>query len=267
MNCGLCGSTINTLLWKAGKHQIVKCGDCGLIYNASFAKGETSYLGDDYFTCKNQYVSRWEDFCAKFESLLDNVMRFKRAGTLLDVGTGCGALLSVAARRGFIAQGVEVSEWASSFAREAKGLDVLTGTLEEARFETEVFDIVIINHVLEHIFNPRGILTEVHRILKNDGLLVIGVPNIGSIMASLRGGKWESLRPEEHIWHFTHATLERLVAEIGFIELYFEARKNHPATGWRPKALLRKAINSVAVLANRSEAMLLFAGKGNSLAL
>jgi predicted SAM-dependent methyltransferase len=106
-------------------------------------------------------------------------------------------------------------------------------------------------------------LVEVSRILKKDGLLVIGVPNIGSIMAGLQGSKWPSLRPEEHIWHFTHTTLKRLITEAGFAEIYFEAKDNHPVFGCRPKALLKKVINRVAVLTDRSEAMLLFAAKRN----
>jgi len=237
-----------------------------LIYTASFEDGETSYAEDDYFTRKNQYVNRWSEFCAMFESLLDKVVGFKREGKLLDVGAGVGTLLSVAARRGFAVKGVEVSRWAAAFAREKKGLDILTGSLEDACLEMEAFDVVVINHVLEHVDEPRALMAEVHRILKNDGLLVIGVPNIGSIMAGLQSGKWPSLRPEEHIWHFTPATIKRLVTEAGFTELYFEARENHPVAGWSPKDLLKRAINGVAVLTGRSEAMLLFASKRTTLA-
>jgi len=260
MNCGLCGSTENVMFLSTECHQLVRCKACGIIYTDSFGKSQ-SYAEEDYFTMKNQYVNRWEEFCAIFDSLLDKIVRFKRKGRLLDVGTGVGTLMSVAAKRGFTAQGVEVSEWASAFARKEKGLDVLTGTLEDARFGTESFDVVVINHTLEHVANPRTLLTEVRRILKNDGLLVIGVPNIGSIMARLRGGKWASLRPEEHIWHFTPVTLKRLVAETGFAKLYFEARENYPMTGWRPKALIIRIINGASVLIGRSEAMLLFATK------
>jgi hypothetical protein len=132
MNCGLCGSGKNTLMFSSGRHKIAKCADCGLIYTADFEKGEVSYAGDGYFT-RNQYVSRWDEFCAILEPLVDKIARFKRGGTLLDVGAGVGVLLSIAVRRGFIAKGVEVSEWASAFARDKKGLDVRTGTLEAAQ--------------------------------------------------------------------------------------------------------------------------------------
>jgi SAM-dependent methyltransferase len=264
MNCGLCGSTKNVMFLTTECQRLVKCKECGLIYTDSFGKSQ-SYAEEDYFTRKNQYVSRWNEFCAIFESLIDKIVCFKSSGKLLDVGAGVGTLLYVAAKRGFTVQGVEVSEWASAFAREEKGLDVITGTLENTRLETEAFDVIVINHVLEHVDNPRKLLTEVHRLLKNDGLLVIGVPNIGSIMAFLLGSKWQSLRPEEHVWHFSPATLKRLARESGFTELRFESRENYSVTSWRPKALLIRIINCVSVLTGRSEAMLLFATKKNTL--
>ena len=128
----------------------------------------------------------------------------------------------------------------------------------------ESFDVVVLNHVLEHVENLQSLFAEVRRLLKKDGLLVIGVPNIGSLMASIKGDRWASLRPEEHIWHFTPTTLRLLVNEAGFREIYFEAKDNYPVTGWGPFKLFRRVVNFVAVVSNRSEAMLLFAEKNNN---
>lgn len=60
--------------------------------------------------------------------------------------------------------------------------------------------MVVINHVLEHVDNPRLMLSEIRRILKRDEIIMVSVPNIGSLMARIKGSKWESLLPEEHIW-------------------------------------------------------------------
>lgn len=261
MNCGLCGSGKNTLMFYSGGHKIAKCDDCGLIYTADFEKGAVFYGGKGYFTRENQYVSGWDEFCAMLDPLVDGIARFKPGGKLLDVGAGVGVLLSVAARRGYIAKGVEVSEWASAFAREKKGLDVLSGTLEAAQLPANSFDVVVINHVLEHVERPREMLADARRILKGDGLLAIGTPNIGSVMAGLRGGKWRSLRPEQHIWHFSEKTLKKLAGLSGFEVVHFEARANYSAGGWGLKALAKRLINLVSVLNDRSEAMILFARK------
>jgi 2-polyprenyl-3-methyl-5-hydroxy-6-metoxy-1,4-benzoquinol methylase len=248
---------------RVSQHQFVKCLSCGLVYIVNFQEGMTSYATGDYFTSKHQYISRWTEFCLIFEAMVDEIVRFKPGGRLLDVGTGVGAFLHVARQRGFEVQGVEVSEWASAFARNKKRLPVITGRLEDAQFKSGDFDVVIVNHVLEHVEEPKMLLEEIRRILKDDGMLVIGVPNIGSLMARLMGVRWASLRPKEHIWHFTPQTLKRLITLSGFHELYFEAKENYSAIGWGPKALIRRIINAASILSNRSEAMRIFAAKDN----
>jgi 2-polyprenyl-3-methyl-5-hydroxy-6-metoxy-1,4-benzoquinol methylase len=225
---------------------------------------ETPYADGDYFTRKNRYVARWDEFYGMFEFLVDKIARFKQGGAFLDVGAGVGTLMYAAGKKGFAVTGVEISPWASLFAREEKGLNVMTGSLEDMNLLTESFDVVVLNHVLEHVDRPRNLLSEVKRLLKKDGLLVIGVPNIGSLMARIKKSAWASLRPEEHIWHFTPTTLRRLLDDIGFREIYFEAKDNYPVQGWGPFKLFRRIVNGIAEASNRSEAMLLFAEKNNN---
>lgn len=260
MNCCLCGGFDGEIYLNGADFRLIRC-QCGMIRTDDFGAQALSYENDDYFVARNRYVQQWDMFTALFEELLQKITRFRSGGAMLDIGAGVGTLVSVAGNRGFTACGIEVSPWAARFAREEKGLDVRTGLLEEAGFPDNHFDVITINHVLEHVPQPAGTIAEIRRILKPDGLLVIGVPNIGSIMAHLRGRKWASLRPTEHIWHFTPATLKRLMYQGGFRELCFESRENHPAVGWGPESMAIRLINAVAVAIGRSEAMLLFCEK------
>jgi 2-polyprenyl-3-methyl-5-hydroxy-6-metoxy-1,4-benzoquinol methylase len=231
------------------------------VFVANFTQEGISYKGDEYFVHKNEYVQRWDEFCSMFEHLVAKVMRFKRNGKFLDVGAGVGTLMHVAKKHEFATYGVEVSEWASAYARDEHGLNMVTGTLEDASYPDAFFDVIVINHVLEHVTAPIKLLGEAHRILKDDGMLVVGVPNIGSIMARIMRERWLSLRPEEHIWHFTPNTLRRLLDRAAFHEICFEARDNYSVQGWNPKEIAQRIINFVSVLTDRSEAMLLFAQK------
>lgn len=260
MNCGLCGGGDAAPFLEAGGHRLVKCSGCGLVYTGDFDPGKAGYK-EDYFAAKNRYIERWDEFCSIFDALIEKVRAFKPGGKLLDVGAGVGALLTAAKKRGFEARGVEFSAWAAAFARDEKGLDVLTGTLETSGLSPETFDVAVINHVLEHAEAPLELLAEARRVLRADGLLVVGVPNIGSIMAGLQGENWPSLKPEEHRWHFTPETLGALLARAEFEVVFFEAGENYPAAGWGPRSLFRRFINGVSVLCDRSEAMILFAGK------
>ena len=230
-----------------------------MVYRPESPVSEAAPYGKEYFTDRNEYLGRQDEFHAAFRKLVGKVRHRKEGGHLLDVGTGIGTLMEVASENGFRVSGVEYSPWASNFARAEKGLEVFTGTLEEAHFPEETFDVVVLNHVLEHLDHPVGTLKEIRRILKMDGVLVIGVPNIESIMAHLLGAGWYSLKPDEHVWHFSPATLFRLVRKTGFEVLEWESRENNRPCGGIAKKILQMAINAVAVLTNRSEAMLLFA--------
>jgi len=87
------------------------------------------------------------------------------------VDTGIGTLLAAAWKGGYSVQGVEISPWAANFAREAKQLDVITGTLAEASLKSGQYDVVVLNHFLEHVENQRELLAELKRVLADDGRL------------------------------------------------------------------------------------------------
>lgn len=259
--CPICGAETVKEFIKAETFQLMQCDSCGLLWTDAFDKRGISYDTDEYFVDKNRYLESWDTFCLHFDGLLDKITAYKKTGTFLDVGCGVGCLVSRAKERGFSSEGVEISTWAAGFARDRKGLNVITGSLEEAAYAPDMFDVVVVNHVLEHVPDFGVLLREVRRILKSDGLLVVGVPNIGSIMARFAGAQWASLRPDEHRWHFTPETIKALIKKEGFCRLSFEARDNHPVVGWGLKSILRRLINWIALITNQGEAMLVFAIK------
>lgn len=261
----ICSETDNTVLFTAGKYPVCRCVNCGQVYVSGIEHDavKKTYNEKHYFAERNQYVDRWAEFSSVFQKIVDKIQAFKPQGSLLDVGCSVGILLDVARKNGFDVKGVEVSTWASEFARQ-KGFDVVTGGLLEAAYPEKSFDVVVLNHVLEHILDPVEILLEVKRIMKDDGLLVIGVPNFGCAMAAIKKARWASLQPDQHLWQFTHKSLLRLLARSGFAEVYYAARENH-RLGWlRPASYVLFIVNIVAVLKNNAEAMLLFAVKGGA---
>lgn len=258
MNCALCGGAAASPYLKAGGHILVECAGCGLVRTEDFVRPE---YREEYFSGADRYVARWDEFLAMSAALIAKVRRFRRSGVLLDIGAGAGALMAAAAGHGFTVKGVETSAWAAAYARKEKGLDVFHGTLAEAGPEKGSFDVAVLNHVLEHEPAPLELLAGARSALKDDGLLVVGAPNIGSIMARLRGAAWRSLRPDEHVWHFSRRTLSGMLERAGFEPVYFEARENYPVKGRGPVELVKRSVNFISELAGRSEAMLIFAEK------
>ena len=261
-----CGTETGAdILFPAGKESVCRCRSCGQVFVAGIDENDTKIIYDEseYFTQRNNYLEKQEELKAHFQCILDKIKLYKSVGVLLDVGCSVGILLDTAKSNNFEVKGVELSKWASEFARQ-KGFDVVTGGLTEAEYCDNTFDVVVMNHVLEHIPDPVAILSEINRVLKQDGLLVIGVPNFGSPMARLMRGDWYSLQPDQHIWQFTHFTLNNLLQRAGFNEVFFEAKENHRIVGWRPVKVLQRLINEFSAKANNAEAMLVFARKASN---
>ncbi len=134
-------------------------------------------------------------------------------GRILDVGCGLGFLLS-GINKEWQRIGVELSEFAADIA--SKWGTVFRGTLEEASFDSKSFDVVVLHHVIEHVPNPESLIIEIRRILKPDGMLILGTPNFDCGCARLFGGNFRLLNDKSHITLFSEESLRRFLRDYGF---------------------------------------------------
>lgn len=141
---------------------------------------------------------------------------FVAGGLLVDVGCGTGGYLAEMRELGWTVIGFEPSAGAGEAARERFGLDVRIATLEGADFADGSADVVTMRMVLEHVRDPRATLSEVHRILKPGGRLLLSVPNAGSLETRAFGPHWRGWELPRHLSHFTPRTLRALLEEMGF---------------------------------------------------
>jgi 2-polyprenyl-3-methyl-5-hydroxy-6-metoxy-1,4-benzoquinol methylase len=136
-------------------------------------------------------------------------------GQLLEVGCGSGTRLKRMADLGWRVEGVDFDPIGVRNAQ-AKGLKVHLGKLAEQRYAADTFDAVVMNHVIEHVPDPRELLIECHRILKPGGRLVVITPNEGSWGHRLYRTDWRGLEPPRHLHLFNSASLTTLIAPIHF---------------------------------------------------
>jgi SAM-dependent methyltransferase len=141
---------------------------------------------------------------------------FRGAGRILDVGCGSGKMLVDLREQGWGVYGVDFSPVAVDYAKGQHGLDVRLGDLFQAGYQDGFFDVVMFNHSLEHIYNPLETLQEANRIMKPGGLLLISIPNAGGLEAKMFGKWWVQWDTPRHLYHFTKATMRRLVTNAGF---------------------------------------------------
>ena len=229
--CNLCGSNQAALYYEGRDRQLggterfrlVRCRQCSLIYlNPRPSRDEIGrYYPDDYepFTRfsrdRSGPVARWSQ-TRYLDKRCKAVMRWKSSGRLLDVGCATGEFLARMRGYGWQVQGVELSPTAAETARREYDPDVLTGDLTQAQFPNHHFDVITLWDVLEHLHDPLAELAEINRTLKDDGLLVIELPNTRSFDAALFGPYWIGLDMPRHLYVFPPAPLEAVLRQAGF---------------------------------------------------
>ena len=140
---------------------------------------------------------------------------FRRRGRLLDVGSGGGNALALWRGQQAACIGLEPDAAAAETARREFGLDVRPGRLEDHAFPDASFDVVTLCHVLEHVDDPRGLLTRAARLLKPGGELLLWMPDAESPLRRLFGRDWFPYEVPRHRWHFRRTDVTRLLREAG----------------------------------------------------
>ena len=133
-------------------------------------------------------------------------------GSLLDVGAGTGDFLIAAKNNGWKVFGVEPNKNALKLASE-KGIEL---ELNLDKFVGNQFDVVTLWHVLEHIPNLQETVIKLSNLVKPNGTLIIAVPNFKSYDAKYYKEYWAAYDVPRHLWHFTPATVEKLLNKHQF---------------------------------------------------
>lgn len=140
-------------------------------------------------------------------------------GPVLDVGCGKGSQLARLPER-FVPYGIEISAGQAAYARElvtARGGDILVepGATGLRRFPAGFFTGIMMRSYLEHESQPREALVGAAHALAPEGVLVIKVPNYGSLNRRVFGRRWCGFRFPDHMNYFTPQSLVRLCRECG----------------------------------------------------
>lgn len=140
--------------------------------------------------------------------------------TALDIGCGYGHALDYLATRGVTAYGYEPSSSAVQHCR-GSGHEVLHGLAEELlEVEPRRFDLVIANHVLEHVPDPHTLLQAIAPVIEEDGRLYVQVPNDFSPLQRLATRTLDLepwwLCPPNHLSYFSMESLAETLRVNGF---------------------------------------------------
>lgn len=228
--CRICASARFTPYLEARGFTIVQCSACGLRYvnpQPSIAELQQIYT---VFDQGSQWRSGEEHFNLGVRSA---ILRFKKMGSVLDIGSGAGNFLRCMRQAGFSIYGVEPSRAGSAYAVSEHKIKTFNGTIEAflSSARHRQFDVVTMLNVLEHLKDPAAVLCQTRTLLHEEGILVVVVPDarfhavIGQTRRRLGVPDpfWMNTErhplvgfdPPHHLYSFEPRTIVRLLEHCG----------------------------------------------------
>jgi glycosyltransferase involved in cell wall biosynthesis len=208
-SCPHCGYRRSSLL---GRRKLVlharRCRACGLIFrwpkdtadfNADFYQddyeqsGLTTGLPDDATLrelLRSNFAGSEKDYSHKVALL----QRLRPSGRVLDFGCSWGY---------YDAAGFEISRPRARYGRDRLALEIMDDPRVLDALPEGSFDAIVSNHVLEHFPSLSGVFERFYRLLKDDGLLLLWLPNGAGATARRMGLEWGASISEKHTLLFT----------------------------------------------------------------
>lgn len=246
-SCIICGHSKSIPLYVtrdrmfdfSGKFFLKKCAECSLAfldpqpsqskikkyypskvyyaYNRSSKKGFfemlREYLVNHYYS--PDLLSR---LITTFIKDVPAMPSYVKKGKILDVGCGTGDTLILLKKLGWDIYGIDMDKNAISIGKKRGLKNLKLGTFKDLdKYPDNFFDAIRLYHVIEHLDDPALCLRLIRKKLKRNGELIIGTPNMDSIISKLFKSHWYNLDSPRHFYLFSPVTLGRLVEKERFI--------------------------------------------------
>ena len=212
----------------------VICMDTGLVRNDPVPDDEelAQFYAEDYrIAYKGAAKPRRRQILRNFRRVASHVRTFRdvygAATQVLDVGSGSGEFAFLMARLGKTVQAVEPNIPYADYCRDELGLDVLTAHVSPNLFASGEFDLIRLNHVLEHLNNPVKYLAQIACWLKPSGVLYVETPNIETDCREKSRG---NMFHYAHIFNFNPWTLRACAGLAGLAEASETAQRSAGTT-------------------------------------
>ena len=208
--------------------EIFECDQCHLLFTEPRPSADligAYYKSENYFSHqenKKGFIPRVYEFVKSF-----NIKRKVKAATdgltkgrVLDIGCGVGDFLVAMQKLGWDVSGIEPDNGARSIAQNRLSQNLLTPELS-VTLPDHSFDLITLWHVLEHVDDLHSQITEIQRLLKPQGRLIIAVPNFKSYDAEYYKSYWAAWDVPRHLNHFCPDSMRTIFAQtkLKFIDI------------------------------------------------
>ncbi len=219
--CIICGNKDFAIPYQRD-FEVAVCADCkfGIVHPIPTSRElEQLYNSQQYFST-HMHVNPEKLSAKDLKSLIQKqgIFHYKylkpylnKNSTLLEIGPGYGLHLKYLSDSGYQVKGLEPSETAFEYASNILQLNIMHSGFE-AYHATEQFDIIMLNHVLEHFTDLHKVMEKIKLLLKPNGYLYIRVPNHDSYDRRKMRENWPAYLPF-HISYFSEKSLRLLFSK------------------------------------------------------
>lgn len=232
VDCPLCRIAPEPFAVDDHGFNLCRCPKCGLQFvtpRLDFEQLADKVYTDVYFPHREDEIGLGAAERHLYSLQLSNFERLlRRKGRVLDIGCGNGSFLSFAEKNGWEIAGVDIK-----LSADARRLTcpLWEGRLRDIDFGEAGFDVIRLNHVLEHTQNPVEELVIIRGLLRPSGIVYLSVPNIAGISARLKNAQsrlglksrpWRHYAAMHHLFFFTPRTLKAVAEGAGLSVLKWE---------------------------------------------
>lgn len=223
VTCGLCGASATVALASTDRNRRLsderfsyyRCTSCGTLELVPVPADLARYYTAEYYAVP---VDRGALIAgsAGERYKLDLIRPLVGSGRLVEVGPAVGGFAAVMQDAGYETSAIEMDADCCRFLREVVGVDVReTDDPAEALAGGGPYDVVAMWHVIEHLPNPREVLTSAAAALAPGGVIALAAPNPEAFQFRVFGGRWAHLDAPRHLFLVPLDEYARLGAELG----------------------------------------------------
>ena len=224
MKCNMCESEILKVYSRLNNRIIYKCKSCHHMFVYPIKNNiETQKLYSDSENLnkikdviQNHKITKMQKYY--FNQVLETSKNLtnKKNLNILEIGSSIGTFLKYAQEKKHIVIGTEVNKEIVNIVNK-EGIIKLKYVENNYTdyFNINSFDLIYLEHVLEHLHNPNKILKQLTQLLNKNGIIIIKSPNHNSLLSLIFNKFWTWTYSNRHLNFFNKKSYQQILKNCG----------------------------------------------------
>lgn len=225
--CPWCGTpsekpylTVEDYFLTHEQFDLIECEHCHLLFTVPRPTPDkigAYYQSEEYYSHQentNGFIPKVYEMVksVNIKNKLHIALKQSQDASILDIGCGVGDFLWHAQKRSFKVTGIEPSDDAKAIAEKRLGFRPLDPS-QSQELPSASFDVITMWHVLEHVDDLKSQISELTRLLRPGGRLVLALPNFKSYDAVYYKDRWAAWDVPRHLNHFCKDSIKAIFSE------------------------------------------------------